>query len=109
MDLSATSLIGDDVRNASGDDLGKIEDLMINTATGKVEYAVLSFGGFLGIGDKLFAVPLEAMRVDTDDKCLVLNETKERLENAPGFDKDNWPHSPDPKWNNEVRAYYNIR
>lgn len=109
MDLSATSLIGDDVRNANGDDLGKIEDLMINTATGKVEYAVLSFGGFLGIGDKLFAVPLEAMSVDTDDKCLVLNETKERLENAPGFDKDNWPKNPDAKWNNKVRAYYNIR
>lgn len=109
MDLSATSLIGDDVRNANGDDLGKIEDLMINTATGKVEYAVLSFGGFLGIGDKLFAVPLEAMSVDTDDECLVLNETKERLENAPGFDKDHWPNSADPKWNNEVRSYYNIR
>lgn len=108
MELSATSLIGDGVRNANGEDLGKIEDLMIDTASGKVEYAVLSFGGFLGIGDKLFAVPLEAMRVDTKEKCLVLNESKDRLENAPGFDKDNWPHSADSKWNDKVRSYYNI-
>jgi sporulation protein YlmC with PRC-barrel domain len=108
MEISATTLIGDSVRNADGDDLGKIEDLMVDTATGKVVYAVLSFGGFLGVGDKLFAVPLEAMHVDTDNKCLVLRESKERLENAPGFDKNNWPHNSDPKWNNSVRSYYRI-
>jgi sporulation protein YlmC with PRC-barrel domain len=108
MQLSASSLTGTKVENAEGDDLGKIEDLMIDCATGQVDYAVVSFGGFLGIGDKLFAVPLEAMQVDTTEERLILHESKERLENAPGFDKDNWPANPDPKWHTEVRAYYNV-
>lgn len=108
MQLSASTIIGDNVKNGGGQDLGKIEDLMINTDTGDVEYAVLSFGGFLGIGDKLFAVPIEAMQVDTEKKRFVLNESKERLENAPGFDKDNWPHHADTKWQHTVRSYYNL-
>lgn len=108
MHLSASTIIGDSVKNAGGEDLGKIEDLMINTDTGDVEYAVLSFGGFLGIGDKLFAVPIEAMQVDTDKKRFVLNESKGRLENAPGFDKDNWPNHADTKWQHSVRSYYNL-
>ena len=98
MHLSATSLTGTDVRNAQGEDLGKIEDLMVDTNTGEVDYAVVSFGGFLGLGDKLFAVPIQAFTVDTDDEELVLNETKERLEKAPGFDKDNWPNHADHTW-----------
>lgn len=108
MDLSATSLIGDDVRNGAGEDLGKIEDIMIDVEAGRVEYAVVSFGGFLGIGDKLFAVPLEAMTLDTEKKCLILNESKERLENAPGFDKDNWPNAADSAWSDDVRTYYKV-
>ena len=108
MRLSATTIIGDHVKNGAGDDLGKIEDLMINTETGDVEYAVLSFGGFLGVGNKLFAVPIEVMQVDTKHKQFVLNEPKDRLENAPGFDKDNWPNHADTKWQQGVRSYYNL-
>jgi sporulation protein YlmC with PRC-barrel domain len=108
MNLSATSIIGDKVRNGSGDDLGKIEDIMIDVASGKVSYAVLSFGGFLGIGDKYFAVPLEAMRIDTEAKQFVLNESKERLKNAPGFDKDHWPSHSDTAWYSSVRDYYRV-
>jgi len=108
MQLSSSSLTGNEVRNAAGEDLGKIEDLMIDTETGEVSYAVLSFGGFMGIGDKLFAVPLQAMRLDTDEEAFVLNESKERLENAPGFDKEHWPNSADKKWQHDVRSYYNL-
>ncbi len=108
MQLSSSSLIGTEVRNAQGDDLGKVEDLMVNTLTAEVTYAVLSFGGFLGLGDKLFAVPLQAMQVNTEDETLILNESKERLENAPGFDKDNWPSAADDKWHHQVRIYYSI-
>lgn len=108
MHLSATSLNGTDVRNAKGESLGNVEDLMINTTTGAVDYAVMSFGGFLGIGDKYFAVPLQALRVDTKDESLILDETKERLEKAPGFNKDNWPDHADNKWNNEVRSFYRV-
>ena len=108
MQLSASTIIGDSVRNGAGEDLGNIEDLMINIENGAVEYAVLSFGGFLGMGDKLFAVPLEAMQVDTEHHRFVLNESRDRLENAPGFDKDNWPNHADPQWQRTVRDYYNL-
>lgn len=106
--LSATSIIGDQVRNAEGEDLGQIEDLMIDLQEGSVSYAVLSFGGFLGIGSKLFAVPLEAMGVDTDAHELVLDIDRERLENAPGFNKDNWPDGSDRDWTAAVYRYYGV-
>lgn len=97
-----------DVRNPAGEELGNVEDLMIDLGSGKVEYAVVSFGGILGIGDKYFAVPMEAMSVEKDDECFVLNESKDRLENAPGFDKDHWPDQADPKWRHDVRSFYNL-
>lgn len=106
--LSSSSITGDNVKNSAGEDLGKIEDLMIDLTTGKVSYVVLSFGGFMNLGDKLFAVPLEAMHVNTEDKSFTLNESKDRLENAPGFDKDNWPNFADTTWQNEVRSYYKL-
>ena len=89
--LSATSLIGDPVVNRAGENLGKLEDLMIDVVQGRVAYAVLSFGGFLGIGSKLFAVPWSSLAVDEANKRVVMDVTKESLENAPGFDKDHWP------------------
>jgi len=89
--LSATTIIGDPVVNEYGEDLGKIEELMIDLDHGRVAYAVLSFGGLFGIGDKLFAVPLEAMRVDPENHRFVLDVERERLDEAPGFDKDDWP------------------
>ena len=109
MHLSANSLKGNNVRNAKGDNLGKVEDFMLDTSTGEVSYAVLSFGGVMGIGNKLFAVPLQAMRTDTEQHEFILDESKERLEKAPGFDKDNWPKTADSKWHEEVRTYYNLK
>lgn len=106
MIISASSIIGDSVKNTKGEDLGKIEELMIDTTDGEVNYAVISFGGFLGMGDKLFAVPLEQMSLNTEKKCLILDVPKEKLEKAPGFDKDNWPSSADNTWYNSVRTYY---
>lgn len=108
MYLSASSLNGTSVKNAQDEDLGKVEDLMINVSTGEVEYAVMSFGGFLGIGSKLFAVPLQVLRVDTKNKTLILNETKERLKAAPGFENDKWPDHADGKWRQSVRSYYSL-
>ncbi|MEZ5963708.1 MAG: PRC-barrel domain-containing protein [Planctomycetota bacterium] len=89
--LSATSLIGDTVKNSRGEELGSVRELMIDLANGRVAYAVLSFGGFLGFGDKLFAIPWSRLTVDTDDRCVVFDVAKEELEAAEGFDKDNWP------------------
>lgn len=106
--LSSSSITGNSVRNAKGDDLGSIEDLMIDVQTGQTSYAVLSFGGFMGVGDKLFAVPLQAMRLDAKNKSFVLDASKESLENAPGFDKGHWPDASDSKWQAEVREYYKL-
>ena len=104
--MDATTLIGDTVVNGSGDDLGKIEAIMLDVLGGRIAYAVLSFGGFLGMGDKLFAIPWSALTLDADEKCFVLDVPKERLENAPGFDKDHWPSMADPTWATQLHTYY---
>ena len=107
--LSSSSLTGTTIKNSQGENLGDIKDLMIDVNTGRVAYAVVSFGGFLGVGDKLFAVPLEAMKIDTSDEKMILDVPKDRLENAPGFDKDDWPSQPDAQWTNTVYDYYDVR
>lgn len=106
--LSATSVIGDKVKNHQGEDLGKIEEIMLDTDNGRISYAVLSFGGFLGMGDKLFAIPWNALHLNTEEKCFRLDVNKERLENAPGFNKDNWPNMADRKWGQSIYDYYNV-
>ncbi|MEO7730012.1 MAG: PRC-barrel domain-containing protein [Kofleriaceae bacterium] len=89
--LGASTLIQDKVVNLAGQDVGQIEELMIDVTTGRVAYAVMSFGGFLGIGNKLFALPWAAVTVDETKKRFVVNVTKESLDELPGFDKDHWP------------------
>ena len=107
--LSATTLIGDRVVNRQGENLGKIEDLMIDPEQGRVGYAVLSFGGFLGVGDKLFAVPMQALKLSREDKWFVLDVDKDRLKNAPGFDKNHWPDIADRAFGTTVYSYYNTK
>ncbi len=88
--MSADTLQGDSVVNRQGETLGEIQDIMIDVPSGKVGYAVLSFGGFLGINDKLFAIPWNALTLDADNEQFILDVPKERLDSAPGFDKDHW-------------------
>ncbi|HET9212620.1 MAG TPA: PRC-barrel domain-containing protein [Thermoanaerobaculia bacterium] len=107
--LSATTMIGDSVTNRSGEDLGKIEELMIDLGRGSVAYAVLSFGGVLGMGDKLFAIPFQALKLDADHECFVLDVDKEKLKKAPGFDKDHWPSTADRTWGSQIHSYYGYR
>jgi len=107
--MAADTLEGDDVVNTKGEDLGNIKDIMIDVPSGRVAYAVLSSGGFLGLGDKLFAIPWSALTLDADRKCFVLDVDKEKLKNAPGFDKDHWPSMADPTWANEIHSYYGQR
>ncbi|MGE3274399.1 MAG: PRC-barrel domain-containing protein [Vicinamibacterales bacterium] len=104
--LSASTLIGDEVVNTQGEKLGKIEDIMLDLERGRVAYAVLSFGGFLGMGDKFFAVPWDQLDVDLQAKNFRLDVPKEKLEQAPGFDKDNWPDTVDPTFVGQVYEYY---
>lgn len=107
--MGADTLIGDDVINPQGDKLGDIKEIMLDVGRGRIAYAVLSVGGFLGLGDKLFAVPWSALKLDTDRSCFVLNVDKERLENAPGFDKDRWPSMADEQWATQIHSYYGSR
>jgi sporulation protein YlmC with PRC-barrel domain len=89
--LGASTLIHDKVVNLSGEDIGCIEELMVDVTTGRIAYAVLSFGGFMGIGNKLFALPWSALTVDEAKKRFVVNVTRDALDKLAGFDKDHWP------------------
>ncbi|WP_237881534.1 PRC-barrel domain-containing protein [Pseudomonas sp. PGPR40] len=104
--MGANTLIGNDVYNHNEEDLGDIKEIMLDVRSGRVSYAVLSFGGFLTMGEKLFAVPWNALTLDTVNKRFILNVEKERLENAPGFDKDNWPNMADESWATEIHSFY---
>lgn len=104
--MGAYTLIGEDVVNTQNENLGDIKEIMLDVRTGKVAYAVLSFGGVFGIGEKLFAVPWTSLTLDTENKSFVLNVSKEQLKNAPGFDKDDWPDMNDATWINKVNSFY---
>jgi len=104
--MGATTLVGDDVCNPHGEDVGEIKEIMLDMRSGEVAYVVLSFGGFLGMGEKLFAVPWRALQLDTENKRFVLNVDQDRLKNAPGFHKNNWPDMADQSWAREIHAYY---
>ena len=100
------TVIGSNVVNKQNEDLGKIEDLVLDAGAGRIAYAVLSFGGFLGMGDKYFAIPWNAFRFNLSEKRAVLNLDKKLLENAPGFDKDNWPNMADSVWGAGIYKHY---
>lgn len=104
--MGADTLLGNDVYNRDGESLGDIKEFMIDMASGKVAYAVLSFGGLLGMGDKLFAVPWAAMKLDTVNKRFTLNVPKATLQDAPGFDKERWPAMSDSTWASGVHKFY---
>lgn len=104
--LSADSIEGTSVNNPAGESLGDIKDMMIDLSTGRVAYAVVEFGGLFGIGSKLFAVPMLALKQDAVNKCFVLDASKASLENTEGFDKDHWPNFADRTWQTKVHEHY---
>lgn len=104
--MGADTLMGNDVYNRQDEDLGDIKEIMLDVPAGRISYAVLSYGGVLGMGEKLFAVPWEALTLDTDNKRFTLDVSKDRLESAPGFDKDNWPNMSDQTWAQGIHTYY---
>lgn len=106
--MGAGTLIGDDVVNGQEESLGDIKEIMLDTRTGYVAYAVLSFGGFMGIGEKLFAVPWQALQLDTVNKRYVLNIDKEGLKAAPGFDPNDWPDMTNVAWVTQIHNFYGL-
>lgn len=98
---------GRKVMSPRGESLGEIEELVIDPQGGCVAYAVMSFGGFLGLGQKLFAVPWDALQIDEAHHDFVIDVTEEQLKEAPGFDRDNWPtRSDDTIFARQVHEYY---
>ena len=104
--MGAETLIGNDVCDPKGESLGDIKEIMLDMRSGKVGYAVLAFGGFMGMGEKLFAVPWTALTLDTENKRFTLNVEKDRLKQAPGFNKDKWPNMADQAWESEIHSYW---
>lgn len=104
--VKASSIIGTNVVNPKGDSLGDIKEIVIDPNTGRVAYAVVSFGGFLGMGEKLFAIPFSTFKYSVTKNEYVLDVSKERLKAAPGFDPDHWPSMADEQWNRDVYKYY---
>lgn len=104
--VKASSIIGTDVVSPTGDSLGDVKEIVIDPRTGRVAYAVVSFGGFLGMGEKLFAIPFSSFDYDVEENEYVLDISKERLQAAPGFDADHWPSMHEEKWNRDVYKYY---
>jgi sporulation protein YlmC with PRC-barrel domain len=104
--MGADTLLGEKVVNAYDVELGDIKEIMLDMQTGQVAYAVLAFGGFMGMGEKLFAVPWQALHLDTAKKRFLLNVDKDRLKTAPGFNKDAWPDMADIQWAAEIHSFY---
>ncbi|MGZ8289154.1 MAG: PRC-barrel domain-containing protein [Telluria sp.] len=104
--MGAETLIGNHVHNLKNEHLGEIKEIMLDMRTGKVAYAVMSSGGVLSLGEKLFAVPWEALKLDTVHKRFTMDVEKDRIENAPGFDTDNWPDMAETQWANQIHSYY---
>jgi PRC-barrel domain len=99
-------VIGKRVVNLEGEDLGKIEDVIIDAPNARVSYAILSFGGFLGVGDKLFALPWVSLFYSPENGSFGLKADKELLKRAPGFDRNNWPDLSDPVSRAHIYRYY---
>ncbi len=112
--LSSSSITGTTVKNLKDDDIGSIKDIMLYTDTGEVAYAVLSVNsGFLNMGSKYFAIPWEAFSfvraARSGEKVVTLDVDKEKLENSPGFDKDNWPMTAQEEVISSAYKYYGVQ
>ncbi len=106
--VPASEIIGEAVVNPEGESVGKILELVIDAGKNRVVYAVLSFGGFMGMRNKLFAIPWEAFEFSETETKLILNVDREKLEAAPGFEKgDKWPDFKDTLWGESIYNYYN--
>lgn len=101
----ASKIIGTDVRNRQGQKIGDIKDVVLD-AGGQIAYTVVSTGGFLGVGDRMHAIPWTALQKDGTNNYFVLDMDKERLKSAPGFDSRHWPNMADERWNTDTRNYY---
>lgn len=111
--VRASKVLDQNVRTTNDEKLGDIEELVLDSRNSRVAYIVVGTGGFLGMGEKMHAIPWEAARAktrtekDTDD--LIVNVTKERLAKAPEFKKEDWNRMSEAAWMSELYTYYGVR
>jgi len=111
-DFRTADIIGLPVKNNKHEDIGKIDDLVIDMKNGEVRYAAIAYGGVAGIGSKLFAVPFQKMTFmfgepnKANSRHFMLDVSKEQFENSPGFDSSHWPNVADPQWGASVDKHY---
>jgi len=106
--FGARTFHGDEVYNYRDQRVGTLKEFMLDLHSGRICYAVMSSGGFLGVGEKLFAIPWRALTVDAENACFVLDISEERLMNSPGFDKRHWPDMSDAAWIQDIDTFYGI-
>ncbi len=107
--MGVHTLIGDKVCNLKQEPLGDIKEIFVDTSTGRITFAVLSSNGLFTMGDKMLPVPWAALKLDQDNHCFVLDIRKDRFEDAPGFDVQNWPNMADQVWSARIHRYYQVR
>lgn len=107
--VKTSDIIGTDVVNSKGENLGNIKEIVLAPGTGRIAYVVVSFGGFLGLGEKLFAIPFSSFVYNSEEEEYLLEVPKAQLESASGFDDDNWPVMSDEKWNRNTYQHYGQR
>jgi len=113
-DFRTADIIGLYVKNNKHEDLGKIDDLVIDMKNGEVRYAAIAYGGVAGIGSKLFAVPWQKLTFmfgepnKANSRHFMFDISKEQLENAPGFESSHWPNVADQQWSASVDKHYNV-
>jgi len=103
---AVSALKGARVHNFAGEDLGKVDDFVMDFDSGRVAYVVVAVGGFLGMGDRLFPVPWDLFTTRTEDHEFFLDVEKQMLLDAPAFDRSNWPDMGDQAWAAELTAHY---
>jgi sporulation protein YlmC with PRC-barrel domain len=107
--VSANEMLGLPVKNFAKEHLGVIEEIVLDNDIGKVSYVVLSVGGLFGVGDKFFALPWSVLHYDKSDQCIIINERKENLQKAPGFDKEHWSDMTNQAWGQAIYEYFGTK
>lgn len=104
--MSTGTLCGDRVINRRGELLGTVSELLLDVERGCIAYVVMAHGGFMGLGERLFALPWSALELDADRACVILDAERSTFDTAPAFDKEHWPSTPDARWHQEVHRHY---
>jgi sporulation protein YlmC with PRC-barrel domain len=104
--IASDKVEGTAVYNRQGERLGSIHNFMVDKRSGKVEYAILSFGGFLGIGDSYYPLPWKSLNYDTSLSGYVIDLDKGRLEGAPSYERSDSPDWGDPDYSRRIDDFY---